>query len=260
MNDSRVGRLEAKTALITGAGAGIGRASALLFAREGGAVACADRSIDAARSVADEIVALGGRAVAIEADVSRREDITRMVDEAIAVLGPIDVLFNNAGTGVRGKVHELPEETWDMILATNLTSVFLTSKAVIPRFLAQGHGVIVNNASSLGVLASPAYPAYCASKAGVIMLTKQMALDYGPAIRVNCICPGATNSPRMQRNIASAPDPVAALKRVSDLNVAFGRLAEPEEIARAALFLASDDSAFCTGTALVIDGGQTTDA
>lgn len=246
--------------LITGAGAGIGRASALLFAREGGTVACSDLSLESARSTADAIVANGGRAVAIQADVRSRDDINRALEETLAAFGRIDVLFNNAGTGIRGKVHELPEETWDLVMETNLKSVFLASKAAIPHFLAQGHGVIVNNASSLGVLASPAYPAYCASKAGVIMLTKQMALDYGPTIRVNCFCPGATNSPRMQRNIANAADPAAALKRVSDLNIAVGRLAEPDEIAAAALFLASNESSFCTGTALVIDGGQTTDA
>ena len=246
--------------LITGAGAGIGRASALLFAREVGTIACADLSPEAAQETAAAIRANGGEAIAIAADVRSGADIVRMVDETLAAFGRIDVLFNNAGNGVRGKVHELPEETWDMIMETNLKSVFLASKAVIPHFLAQGHGVIVNNASSLGILASPAYPAYCASKAGVIMLTKQMALDYGPEIRVNCFCAGATNSPRMQRNIARAADPAAALKRVTDLNVALKRLAEPVEIAQSALFLASNESSFCTGIALVIDGGQTTDA
>jgi NAD(P)-dependent dehydrogenase (short-subunit alcohol dehydrogenase family) len=246
--------------LITGAGAGIGQASALVFAREGAHVACADISRTSAEDTVAQIRAAGGSATAIEADVRRGPDIERMVRETLAAFGRIDVLFNNAGIGVRGKVHELDESDWDLVMDTTLKSTFLCSKAVVPHFLDQGSGTIVNNASSLGLLASPAYGAYCAAKAGVILLTKTMALDYGPAIRVNCICPGATDTPRMRRNIAAAADPAARLRATQELNCALNRLAEPIEIAHAALFLASDESSFCTGTALAVDGGQTSDA
>jgi NAD(P)-dependent dehydrogenase (short-subunit alcohol dehydrogenase family) len=187
-------------------------------------------------------------------------DNQRMVAAALERFGHLDILFNNAGTGVRKPVHETSEEEWDLVLDTNLKSVFLGSKAALPHFMQRGSGNIINTASTFGLLASPRYPGYCASKAGVILLTKQMALDYGPAIRVNCICPGATDTPRMRRNIASAPDPVAYERGLFALNRVMGRLATPKEIAQAALFLASDEASFVTGSALVVDGGQTIDA
>src|SRR5207249_6437891 len=168
--------------------------------------------------------------------------------------------FNNAGTGVRKPVHETSEDEWDLVLDTNLKSVFLGSKAALPHFMAQGSGNIISTASTFGLLAAASYPGYCASKAGVILLTKQMALDYGPAVRVNCICPGATDTPRIRHAIATAPDPAARERDLFALNRVMGRLAEPREIAQAALFLASDDASFVTGSALVVDGGQTIDA
>ena len=183
-----------------------------------------------------------------------------MVARAVERFGRIDILFNVAGTGVRKPVHELDESEWDFVMDTNLKSVFLCSKAALARFMAQGSGNIINTSSTFALLASPRYPAYCASKAGVLLLTKQMALDYGPAIRVNCICPGATDTPRMRKNIASAADPAAYQRGLNELNRVMGRLAEPREIAYSALFLASDESSFVTGSALVADGGQTIDA
>lgn len=253
-------RLEGETAIITGCGAGIGRASAELFARHGAKVACVDMDRDAARAVVAAIEVEGGTAIPIKANVRRAADIQAMVRSAIEAFGRITIMFNNAGTGIRAKVHELSDDDWNMVLETNLTSVFLGSKAIIPHFIENGGGKIVNTASSFGILASPAYPAYCATKAAVIMLTKQMALDYGPSIRVNCICPGATDTPRMRRGIAATPDPAARLKWMENLNVAVQRLADPMEIAQAALFLASEEASFCTGSALVVDGGQTIDA
>ena len=253
-------RLQGKRALITAAGSGIGRASALLFAEHGATVAVADIDRAKAEATAGLIHAAGGAAHAIAADAGDWTGVLAMVAEARARMGGIDILFNNAGIGVRGRVHELAESDWDAVMTTTLKSTFLCSKAVIPHFLEQGHGTIVNTASTFGILASPGAAAYCAAKAGVILLTKTMALDYGPSIRVNCICPGATDTPAIRRNIDSAADPQARYAGLLELNRALHRLGEPHEIAAAALFLASDEASFCTGTALVVDGGQTSDA
>jgi NAD(P)-dependent dehydrogenase (short-subunit alcohol dehydrogenase family) len=259
MSDT-VPRLAGKTVLITGAGSGIGRASAELFAQHGARIAVADVDPAGAEETVRTIEAAGGRAVAIEADVTRADAVTRMVDRVLAVFGRIDVLFNNVGAGKRGKAHELAEADWDRIMDLTLKSVFLVSKAVVPHFLAQGSGVIVNTASTYGLLTAPSFVTYCTAKAGVIMLTKSMALDYGPTIRVNCICPGVTNTPVIQANIARAADKDAELERLTTLNRALHRIAEPVEIAQTALFLASDEASFVTGAALVVDGGQTIDA
>lgn len=253
-------RLAGKTAIITGAGSGIGEASALLFAEEGARVLCVDLAADSAQRTADTIRGQGGQAEACQADVRSFADAQRTVKFALEAFGDFDILFNNAGTGVRKPVHELSEGEWDLVLDTNLKSVFLCSKAALPHLMERGAGNIINTASTFALLASPNYPAYCASKGGVLMLTKQMALDYGPAIRVNCICPGATDTPRMRRNIDEAPDPAARMAGLNQLNRVMGRLAQPREIAQAALYLASDESGFVTGSALVVDGGQTIDA
>jgi NAD(P)-dependent dehydrogenase (short-subunit alcohol dehydrogenase family) len=253
-------RLKDKVAVITGAGNGIGEASALLFAEEGARVLCADLLPEDAERTAARIREAGGEAEACQADVRHAADAERMIARAVEGLGRIDVLFNVAGTGIRKPVHELEESEWDFVMDTNLKSVFLCCKAALPRFMAQGSGNIINTSSTFALLASPRYPAYCASKAGVLLLTKQMALDYGPANRVNCICPGATDTPRMRKNIANAPDPAAYIAGLNTLNRVMGRLAEPREIAYSALFLASDEASFVTGAAIVADGGQTIDA
>lgn len=257
MNDA-ARRLAGKRTLITGAGSGIGRASAILFAEHGAAVAVADIDPAGAADTVATIVAAGGNAVAIEADASRWASVLPMVERAVAELGGIDVLFNNVGIGKRGQAHELDEADWDRIMDVTLKSVFLCSKAVVPHFLAQGHGAIVNTASTYGILAAPSFITYCTAKAGVIMLTKTMALDYGPHIRVNCICPGVTNTPVIQGNIQRGGP--AERERLENLNRALHRIAEPVEVARTALFLASDEASFVTGAALVVDGGQTIDA
>ena len=253
-------RLADKVAVITGAGNGIGGASALLFGEEGARVLCADLLADDGQRTAARIREAGGEAEACQADVRHAADAERMIARAVERFGRIDILFNVAGTGVRKPVHELEEAEWDLVMDTNLKSVFLCCKAALPHFMAQGSGNIINTSSTFALLASPRYPSYCASKAGVLLLTKQMALDYGPAIRVNCICPGATDTPRMQRNIANAPDPEAYRRGLNQLNRVMGRLAEAREIAYSALFLASDESSFVTGSGLVVDGGQTIDA
>ncbi len=253
-------RLENKIALITGAGSGIGRAAALLFASEGARVGCVDLVPEFAEETAKMIKAEGGEAVGIHADVRSSADTQGMIRAVVSEFGDLDILFNNAGTGIRGSVHELEEEQWDTVIGINLTGIFQSSKAAIPHFLSRGKGNIVNTASTFSLLATTRYPAYCASKGGVLMLTKQMALDYGPSIRVNCICPGATDTPRLRRHINEAQDPAGYEQELASLNAVMGRLADPKEIAYAALFLASEESSFVTGHALVVDGGQTIDA
>jgi NAD(P)-dependent dehydrogenase (short-subunit alcohol dehydrogenase family) len=250
------GRLEGKTALITGAGSGIGRASARLFASEGARVACVDLDSRASETAGE----IGGDAIGMEADVTNGGVVQAMVQAVLDDFGRLDILFNNAGTSRRGKLHETDEDHWDAVLNTNLRSVYLCSRAVLPHMLERGKGTIVNTASALGILAFPGQAAYCASKAAVIMLTKQMSIDYGPAVRVNCVCPGGTDTPMLRRAINRAQDPAEAERRMGAENGVMNRLATPLEIARAALFLASDDASFITGHSLLVDGGMTIDA
>ena len=206
------------------------------------------------------IEADGGEAVFLTADVSTADGCRAMIAAAVDAFGRVDILVNNAGIGSKGRLHEISDADWHAVISTNLDSVYHGVRAVLPHFQAQGGGNIVNTASSFGILATDAYPAYCASKAAVVNLTRQLAIDYGPSIRVNCVCPGATATPRILARIAAADDPAAALARMSGLNRSLRRLAEPEEIAYAMLFLVSDESSFVTGHALVVDGGQLIDA
>lgn len=266
------GRLTGKVAIVTGADQGIGRATARLFAREGASVVCADirpaelaRPGDAPRI--DELIARdgaagpgSGRAIYVEADAGDAEGWRRVIEATEAEFGRVDVLVNNAGFGIRARLHELSEDDWHAVLRTNLDSVFHGVRAVLPIFDRQGGGVIVNNASSFGLLATDAYPAYCASKAAVVNLTRQLAIDYGPAVRVNCVCPGATVTPRLEERIAASADPAATRARMDNLARSLHRMAAPEEIAYAILFLACDEASFVTGHALAVDGGQTIDA
>ena len=260
------GRLAGAVAIVTGADAGIGRAAARLFAREGARVACVDiRGAEAARDPAtprvDRLIGGdGGQAIYVAADASTAAGCRAMVGAALEAFGRVDVLVNNAGIGSKGKLHEITDEDWHAVLTTNLDSVYHGVRAVLPHFLGRGSGTIVNNASSFGILATDAYPAYCASKAAVVNLTRQLAIDYGPGIRVNCVCPGATSTPRLLARIAASPDAAATRARLEALNRSLRRLAEPEEIAYAMLFLACDESSFVTGHALVVDGGQLIDA
>lgn len=253
-SESPSGRLAGKACLVTGAGSGIGRATAIRFAAEGASVAVADIRPAAAEATAEEI---GDGAIALAADVTSAESATAAVDSACAAFGGIDVVVNNAGVTIVGAVHELEEDDWERELATNLKSVYLVSKAAWPRLLDRGGGSIVNTASIAGLWAIPADAAYCASKAAVIMLTKCMALDgAGSRIRVNCVCPGYTQTPMIDGYFQDQPDPHQARRLAEGLHP-LGRLGRPDDIADAMVYLSSDEAAWVTGTALVVDGGLT---
>ena len=247
-----MGKLAGKVALITGAGSGIGRAAALLFAREGARIVASDIVPRGGHETVKLIKEAEGQAVFVEADVSKWPDVQKMVEAALATYGQLDILFNNAG--VMGKyilTADTPEQVWDDIIATNLKGVFLGSKCAIPVMLRQGGGVIVNTASTAGMIGLPGLPAYCASKAAVIQLTRTMALEYADKnIRINCICPGGIMTPMSAGFDSNNPPPFRQSQ-------AMRRFGQPEEVAKVALYLASDDSSFVTGTSAVVDGGWT---
>ncbi|HLK32569.1 MAG TPA: SDR family NAD(P)-dependent oxidoreductase [Terriglobales bacterium] len=249
------GRLQGKVALITGAASGIGRASALLFAQEGAAVAVVDLNEKAGQEVAKDIVALGGQALFVSADVTRARDCQRAVRTVAEKFGSLHVLFNNAGIIRRASVLDLSEAEWDRVMEVNVKSIFLMSKSAIPLIEKSGGGSIVNTASGWGLAGGPKAAAYCASKGAVVLLTKAMAIDHGPRnIRVNCICPGDTDTPMLRGEagqLGTAADKFLREAAQRPLR----RVGKPEEIAEAALYLASDAASFVTGAALVVDGG-----
>jgi NAD(P)-dependent dehydrogenase (short-subunit alcohol dehydrogenase family) len=251
---NKPGSLASKVALITGAASGIGRAAALLFAREGAAIAIADLN-QAGQTVAQDIIQTGGRATFELADVTRAADCQRIVERTLREYGEIHVLFNNAGIMRRASVVELREEDWDRVMSVNVKSIFLMSSQVIPIMARAGGGSIINTASGWGLVAGPRAAAYCASKGAVVLLTKAMAIDHGlQNIRVNCICPGDTDTAMLRneaQQLGQREDAFLAESACRPL----GRIGKPEEIAQAALYLASDTSSFVTGTALVVDGG-----
>src|ERR1700694_4665747 len=250
-----VGRIAEKVALITGAASGIGRATALLFAREGAAVALADVNTDAGRRVADEIAQSAGRAFFEPVDATRAADCRRLVERAIREFGRIDILFNNAGILRRATVLELSEDDWDRVMAVNVKSIYLLSREVIPHMRKAGGGTIINTASGWGLTGGARAAVYCASKGAVVLLTKAMAIDHGPQkIRVNCMCPGGTDTAMLRNEAEQLGEPNSRFLAESAKRP-LGRLGTPEEIAQAVLYLASDASSFVTGTALVVDGG-----
>jgi len=248
-------QLHAKTALITGGASGIGRATARLFACAGAAVAIADLNEQAGQAVAEEIVNNGGRAIFETADVTRGADCKRIVERAMREFGGIHILFNNAGIIRRASVVELSEEEWDRVMAVNTKSMFLMSREVIPLMAQAGGGSIINMASGWGLAGGPRAAVYCASKGAVVLLTKAMAVDHGPQnIRVNCICPGDTDTAMLRSEAQQLREPTDRFLEEAARRP-LGRVGRPEEIAQAALYLASDAASFVTGTALVVDGG-----
>ncbi len=254
-------KLSGKTAIITGATSGIGKATALLFADEGAALVLTGRRADLGKAVEAECRQKGVRCVFVEADHTKMEDCQRVVDAAVAEFGRIDILFNNAGIVTSGTADSTPEQVWQDTLNINVTAVWHMCKLVIPVMKRQGKGVIVNNGSDWSVVAGTnAFP-YIASKGAVGMMTKAMALDYArEGIRVNAVCPGDTLVERwLEKGYFESSNPVSVEEAMmeSSAYLPMGRFGKPEEIASAVLFLASDDSSFVTGHLLLVDGGNT---
>ena len=251
-----MGRLDGKVAVVTGGGSGIGRAAAALFAAEGAAVVVADVVEEAAASASADITAAGGEARPVAVDVADELEVQRMVDAATTAHGRLDVLFNNAGIfpADDGGVLDTPPDTWRRVMEVNLQGVWLGCRAAIPAMLASGGGSIVNVASFVALMgAATAQVAYTASKGGVLSLTREVAVEYArQGIRANAVCPGPIETPLLAELLA---DPERRARRL--VHVPIGRFGRPEEIAAAALFLASDESSFVTGSALVVDGGIT---
>jgi NAD(P)-dependent dehydrogenase (short-subunit alcohol dehydrogenase family) len=245
------GRLAGRNAIIAGGGRGIGRAITKGFAREGASVAVASLQMGNAEKVAKEISEQGGRAIALQVDVARADSVQSMVDQAVDHFGRIHILVHNAGVNSMTPMLELSEEEWDWLMDINLKGIFLVGKAVGRHMAAAGGGVIINVTSQGSEVAIPHKLHYCASKGGAKLLTKAMALDLAPhKIRVNALGPGVTDTD-MTRKRLSDPD----IRRWSLERIPLGRLGQPEEMVGAAIFLASDDSAYVTGTTVIVDGG-----
>jgi NAD(P)-dependent dehydrogenase (short-subunit alcohol dehydrogenase family) len=254
-------KLSGKTAIITGATSGIGRATALLFAEEGAQVVITGRRAALGQRVVDEIRQRGARGVFVQADHIRAEACAHVLERTLAEFGRVDILFNNAGIVTKGTAETTSEEVWNATIAINITAVWRMSKVVIPVMRAQGGGVIVNNGSDWSVVADKDALPYIMSKGAVGMMTKAMALDHAREnIRVNAVCPGDTLVERwLQSGYFEGSDPVTLEQAMREASayLPMGRFGKPEEIANAVLFLASDDSSFVTGHLLLVDGGNT---
>jgi len=250
--------LKGKVALITGGNSGIGRATAILFAEEGARVVIAARNEARGNETVEAIARAGGEAIFVACDVRRAEDCRKAVGATIEAFGRLDILFNNAGVIYPGQtVVDTTEEEWDHTMAVNVKGAYLMSKYAIPWMIKSGGRVIINTASVLGLVGDKGAAAYCASKGAMVLLTKAMALDHASQnIRVNCICPGSVDTPMLRQEMEELGG-VEKLRPTFEAKHPLGRICTPEEVAKAVLYLASDDASFVTGASLAIDGGRT---
>lgn len=247
-----------KTALIAGGTSGIGLAAAEQFVQQGAAVVVAGRSFDNGEAAVGSLVELGGKAMFVRTDVRDEAQVKNLVDQTLSAFGRLDIVVNSAGVMNRIPLTELEQPDWDLVLDTNLRGVYLVCKHALPPMIQQGRGAVVNVASYLGAFgARETSPAYGASKAGVVALTRSLALQAGPGgVRVNAVCPAFVVTPLNEHIIRSAPDPVAKEREIAR-PYPLGRLGRPKDIAAAILFLASDEAAWITGASLLVDGGLT---
>jgi NAD(P)-dependent dehydrogenase (short-subunit alcohol dehydrogenase family) len=248
-------KLQDRTTIVTGAAVGIGAASVMLFASEGANVVAVDLDSSKLDDLSKQITESGGKCLTVRCDVSQRTDVEIAIHTAVDRYGRIDILFNNAGIVPVGKIDSTDEAEWDRAMAINVKSMYLFCHALIPHFRQNGGGVILNSASATVLRTVADRACYTATKAAVVGLTKSMALDYvRDNIRVNCLCPGTIDTPSLAQRIAALPDPTEARKNFI-ARQPMGRFGTAEEVARAALYLISDDAGFITGTAFPVDGG-----
>lgn len=253
-------KLVDKVAIITGGNSGIGKATAVLFAREGARLCLTGRNEKRCEEVIAEVKKIGGQAVFVIADVRSPDECRKTVEATLEAFGRVDILFNNAGVYFPNNAVGCSEEEWDLTIDINLKGTFLMSKFVVPSMIKQGGGVIINNGSGWGIVGGKEGVSYCASKGGVVLMTKAMALDHADqGIRVNCLCPGDVKTPMLDEDARMRGLTWDEYHAKAVAQRPMGRIGTPEEIAKAALFLASDDSSFMTGANLVVDGGGTAD-